>query len=131
MIEGTIPAEIERVLLDEETIASRVQDLAVIYVMVGEFDSALDQIEYLLSVPSWLSVPMLRLDPRWDPLRDSHAAGTQNPYIERIGKEFECQTCGHENEELKKCGQCKAVYYCSLECQKKDWPNHNQVCKKK
>ena len=28
MIEGTIPAEIERVLLDEETIASRVQDLA-------------------------------------------------------------------------------------------------------
>jgi hypoxanthine phosphoribosyltransferase len=29
MIEGAIPAEIERVLLDEETIASRVQDLAV------------------------------------------------------------------------------------------------------
>jgi len=36
---------------------------------VGEYDSALDQIEYLLSIPSWFSVPLLRLDPRYDPLR--------------------------------------------------------------
>jgi serine/threonine-protein kinase len=48
----------------------RVEDLAFIYVLVGEQDTALDQIEYLLSIPSWLSVPLLRLDPRWDPLRD-------------------------------------------------------------
>ncbi len=44
--------------------------LAVIYVMVGEYDAALDKIEYLLSIPSDLSVPLLRLDPQWDPLRD-------------------------------------------------------------
>jgi hypothetical protein len=37
--------------------------------MLGEYDAALDQIEYLVSIPSWLSVPLLRLDPRWDPLR--------------------------------------------------------------
>ena len=45
-------------------------DLAFIYMLVGEHAAALDQIEYLLSIPSWFSVPLLRLDPRWDPLRD-------------------------------------------------------------
>jgi serine/threonine-protein kinase len=38
--------------------------------MVGEFDAAIDQLELLLSIPSTLSVPLLRLDPAWDPLRD-------------------------------------------------------------
>jgi hypothetical protein len=38
--------------------------------MVGEHDGAIDQIEYLLSVPGEMSIPLLRLDPAWDPLRD-------------------------------------------------------------
>ncbi len=42
----------------------------MIYTMVGEYDAALDEIEYLLSIPSVMSVPLLRLDPRGDPLRD-------------------------------------------------------------
>ncbi len=48
----------------------RVADLARIYVMVGEFDAAIDQLEFLLSIPSELSISLLRLDPAWDPLRD-------------------------------------------------------------
>jgi serine/threonine-protein kinase len=48
----------------------RVRDLAEIYTTVGEYDAALDQIEYLLSIPSYMSGPWLRLDPIWDPLRD-------------------------------------------------------------
>jgi serine/threonine protein kinase/Tfp pilus assembly protein PilF len=48
----------------------RLIDLAKIYAMVGEYDKAIDKIEYLLSVPCWLSVPLLKLDPVWDPLRD-------------------------------------------------------------
>jgi len=48
----------------------RAKDLAQIYVMVGEFDSAIDQIEFLLSIPGELSIPLLRLDPDWAPLRD-------------------------------------------------------------
>jgi len=47
-----------------------VEDLAIIYVMVGEFDAAIDQLEFLLSIPSELSIPLLRLDPNWEPLRD-------------------------------------------------------------
>ncbi len=45
-----------------------VEDLAKIYVMVGEFDAAINQIEYLLSIPGELSIPLLQLDPIWDPL---------------------------------------------------------------
>jgi TolB-like protein/Tfp pilus assembly protein PilF len=46
----------------------RVEDLARIYVMVGEYDAALEQIKYLLSIPSRLSVKLLLLDPTWKPL---------------------------------------------------------------
>jgi serine/threonine protein kinase/tetratricopeptide (TPR) repeat protein len=48
----------------------RVEDLAKIYVMVGEFDAAIDQLEFLLSHPGPTSIPLLRLDPAWGPLRD-------------------------------------------------------------
>jgi serine/threonine protein kinase/Flp pilus assembly protein TadD len=48
----------------------RASDLAQIYVMVGEFDSAIDQLEFLLSIPGGLSVPLLRLEPVWAPLRE-------------------------------------------------------------
>ncbi|MHC5108907.1 MAG: protein kinase domain-containing protein [Planctomycetota bacterium] len=49
----------------------REEDMALIYTMVGELDLALDRLEYLLSVPSQLiSIQLLRIDPRWDALRD-------------------------------------------------------------
>jgi serine/threonine-protein kinase len=45
-------------------------DLALIYTMVGEYEKAIDQIEYLLSIPSQLTLQMLRVDPVWNPLRE-------------------------------------------------------------
>ena len=48
----------------------RLDDLAFIYALVGEREKALDLLEHLLSIPSWLSVPLLRIDPRWDSLRE-------------------------------------------------------------
>ncbi len=50
--------------------ARRVEDLAQIYTMVGEFDAAIDRLESLLAVLSTTAVPMLRFDPTWAPLRD-------------------------------------------------------------
>jgi len=47
-----------------------VEDLARIYVMVGEFDAAFDQLEHLMSIPGLFSIHFLRLDPAWDPLRN-------------------------------------------------------------
>jgi len=57
----------------------RVEDLAAIYAMVGEHDAAVEQLEYLLSIPSHISVPLLRLDPKWNVLRD-------NPRFQRLLK---------------------------------------------
>jgi serine/threonine-protein kinase len=48
----------------------RVKDLAQVYVMVGEYNKALDKIEYLLSIPGDLSIPLLKIDPVWAPLRN-------------------------------------------------------------
>jgi TolB-like protein/Flp pilus assembly protein TadD len=43
--------------------------LAEIYMWVGEHDEAIRLLDHLLVVPSGLTVPMLKLDPTWDPLR--------------------------------------------------------------
>jgi serine/threonine-protein kinase len=48
----------------------RVEDLANIYVMVGEYDLATEQLEFLLSKPGKMSIPLLQLDPTWGPLRN-------------------------------------------------------------
>ena len=45
------------------------RNLAVVYATLGEADSAVKQLRVLLSVPSWISVPLLRADPTWDPVR--------------------------------------------------------------
>jgi serine/threonine-protein kinase len=68
--EGKLGVELLPVTKDAWRGLNRVQALAKIYVMVGEFDEAIDQIDFLLSTPGWMSVPLLRLDPAWDPLRD-------------------------------------------------------------
>ena len=44
--------------------------MASIYIMAGEYDNAVDELELLLSIPSWTSANMLRLDPLYKPLHD-------------------------------------------------------------
>src|SRR5262249_1642395 len=43
--------------------------LAQIYAGTGEPDEAFCLIDYLLGIPNGLPLPMLKLDPGWDPLR--------------------------------------------------------------
>jgi len=45
------------------------RNLAVVYATLGEADSAVKELGTLLSVPSWISVPLLRVDPTWDRVR--------------------------------------------------------------
>jgi serine/threonine protein kinase/Flp pilus assembly protein TadD len=47
-----------------------IEDFAFIYTLAGETEAALDRLDYLLSVPSWISVSWLRMDPQWDPIRE-------------------------------------------------------------
>jgi serine/threonine-protein kinase len=53
--------------------------LAEIYLLLGEPEKALDQLEPLLKVPYWLSPGWLKIDPTFDPLRG-------NPRFERLAK---------------------------------------------
>jgi hypothetical protein len=46
-----------------------VEDLARVHALVGDPGTAIDLLEDLLTRPSRLCVPLLRLDPAWDPLR--------------------------------------------------------------
>jgi TolB-like protein/Flp pilus assembly protein TadD len=43
--------------------------LVQIYAWTGEYDQAFDLLDHLLQVPNSLTVPILKLDPVWDPLR--------------------------------------------------------------
>jgi tetratricopeptide (TPR) repeat protein len=43
--------------------------LAEIYAWTGEFDEAFRLLDHLLAVPNGLTIPMLKLEPAWDPLR--------------------------------------------------------------
>ncbi len=47
-----------------------VEELAAIYVRLGRRNQAVEQLEYLLTNPSYVTVASLRIDPTWDSLRD-------------------------------------------------------------
>ncbi|KAJ3059049.1 hypothetical protein HDU99_006532 [Rhizoclosmatium hyalinum] len=46
-----------------------------------------------------------------------------------------CQACGAAKKKddggaLQSCSRCMIAFYCSRDCQVKDWPNHKLTCKK-
>jgi serine/threonine protein kinase/Tfp pilus assembly protein PilF len=49
-----------------------VLDLAAIYTVIDEYEEAISQLEFLMSIPAGniLSASLLKLDPRWDSLRN-------------------------------------------------------------
>jgi TolB-like protein/Flp pilus assembly protein TadD len=53
---------------DAEAALAPASNLALTYTMLGEFDAAFEHMEEILGKPGWLSIPRLRLDPRWKPL---------------------------------------------------------------
>ncbi|KAG0724848.1 hypothetical protein GWK47_004895 [Chionoecetes opilio] len=39
-----------------------------------------------------------------------------------------CGSCGVVDDQLKKCGVCKAVWYCNVDHQKQHWGEHSPFC---
>ena len=39
-----------------------------------------------------------------------------------------CASCGVKNQVMKRCTKCKAVVYCTRECQVKHWQAHKFLC---
>ncbi|MCK4836483.1 MAG: hypothetical protein KAT17_07590, partial [Candidatus Aminicenantes bacterium] len=59
-------------------------ELALTHTILGEYEAALDKIEYLLSIPSYMSPGWLSLDPRWDRLKNlPRYQQIMQKYIER------------------------------------------------
>ena len=48
----------------------RLESLALLYTIIGEHDAAIDQLEYLFTIPSIISVPRLKFQSVWEPLRE-------------------------------------------------------------
>jgi tetratricopeptide (TPR) repeat protein len=67
--EGKLAVELNPVSKDALFGPTRIAELAYIYLIVEEYDLAIDKLEYLLSIPSYISVPWLKLNPKWDSLR--------------------------------------------------------------
>jgi serine/threonine-protein kinase len=54
---------------------------AEIYVLIGEYDAAMDRLEDILSVPSVIGISLLEVSPKFDPLREL-------PRYRRIVREY-------------------------------------------
>jgi serine/threonine-protein kinase len=72
----------------------RLRDLALIYVAVDDFDAALDRVEELLRIPCRFSIARLKLDPRWDPLRD-------HPRYKDLIQRYEIKSAQHQPAKLE------------------------------
>jgi Flp pilus assembly protein TadD len=67
--EGRTAVELRPASKDTWYGVDMLRNLAVVYATVGEADSTVKQLRTLLSIPSGISVPWLRADPTWDPVR--------------------------------------------------------------
>ncbi len=56
--------------------------MAQIYTIVGEYELAIDELEFALSIPAWSSAEYLRDDPIFAPLND-------NPRFQALIKKYE------------------------------------------
>lgn len=62
------------------------------------------------------------LDPNWrpDPAKTAEVLS--------VAKREECRYC-HLDQAMERCSACKVAHYCTVECQRKDWPEHKKICK--
>jgi tetratricopeptide (TPR) repeat protein len=70
MREGELGVSLAPLSKDAYNGAYYQHQLVRIYIVVGEYEKALDQLEPLLKVPYYLSPAWLKIDPNFDPIRN-------------------------------------------------------------
>lgn len=68
--EGELAVNLYPMSLDAYAAPQYIEELARILVMVGDYSAAIEKLEYLLSIPSFITIPLIRIDPIWDLLRE-------------------------------------------------------------
>jgi len=68
--------------LDAETGAAYKNGIADLYLKIGDFEKAIDEYEYLLSIPGPISIGQIKLTPAFDPIRD-------NPRFQEVLKKYD------------------------------------------
>ncbi|KAJ7020060.1 hypothetical protein C8F04DRAFT_311786 [Mycena alexandri] len=68
-----------------------------------------------------------------DQVQDRHGAYHPSQFNNPPKKEVPpvcagCHAVVADRSVLRKCARCQNVWYCSRECQKKDWPSHKKIC---
>ncbi|KAI0648656.1 ankyrin [Trametes meyenii] len=129
-------ADIARVLL-EHGANPNAQDRFGTVPLIGAFqNNSIDAIEVLMEFGARLDVRdadgftpdthypqcgsrVVAVIEKWKRRR----AGTENPTDVKA-----CTACGKSDGPLKWCSKCYAIWYCSKECQKIDWPTHKRSC---
>jgi TolB-like protein/tRNA A-37 threonylcarbamoyl transferase component Bud32 len=75
--EGRLSLQMSPLSADAVGASNNLGSIASSAVLAGSYDEAITYLEQLLAIPSWLSVPLLRVDPWFDQLRG-------NPRFERL-----------------------------------------------
>ena len=69
------------------------------------------------------------------PLYASNSVDFVNPTMasntDPVEKQKCCAGCQQNTQKPKRCSRCRVVVYCSIECQRKHWPQHKIVCTSK
>lgn len=81
--------------------------------------------------PLYFDVPMSNQD--YDKLLEKYGFAPTKPVMCTLTgamvDENCCSHCMKTSANLKRCGKCRSVLYCNVECQRLHWPQHRSVCK--
>jgi hypothetical protein len=51
--------------------------------------------------------------------------------LSTLADENRCGACKKDPQIPKRCSRCRSIVYCSVECQRSNWPQHKLLCKRK